>query len=33
MAMIGNRRKNLVVAYSLVAPFVVVFAIFFLYPV
>jgi multiple sugar transport system permease protein len=32
MAMIGNRRKNLVVAYSLVAPFVIVFAIFFLYP-
>ena len=32
MAMIGNRRKNLTVAYSLVAPFVVIFAIFFLYP-
>ena len=32
MAMIGNRRKNLTVAYLLVAPFVVVFALFFLYP-
>ena len=33
MATIGNRRKNLAVAYSLVAPFLVVFTIFFLYPV
>jgi multiple sugar transport system permease protein len=32
MAKIGNRRKNLVVAYSLVAPFVIIFALFFLYP-
>lgn len=32
MAMIGNRRKNLTAAYLLVAPFVIVFALFFLYP-
>jgi len=32
MAMLSNRRKNAVVAYSLVAPFVIVFALFFLYP-
>lgn len=32
MAMIGNRRKNLVAAYVLVAPFAVVFTLFFLYP-
>ncbi len=32
MAMIGNRRKNLIAAYALVAPFVIVFALFFVYP-
>ena len=32
MAMIGNRRKNLIAAYLRVAPFVVVFALFFVSP-
>ena len=32
MAMIGNRRKNLTAACVLVAPFLVVFALFFVYP-
>lgn len=32
MAMIGNQRKNLTAACLLVAPFVVVFALFFAYP-
>lgn len=32
MAMIGNRRKNLTAAYLLIAPFVIVFVLFFLYP-
>ena len=32
MPIIANRRKNAFVAWSLVAPFVVVFALFFLYP-
>ena len=32
MAMIGNRRKSLIAAYLLVAPFVVVFGLFFVFP-
>ena len=32
MAIISNRRRNALVAYSLIAPFVVTFVLFFLYP-
>ncbi len=32
MAMLTNRRRKTLVAYSLVAPFVITFAIFFVYP-